>query len=122
MTEIKAVAVNIGSRIRILTSRNPDRIGKCAVIIGARRPGRSAVTGQANYVHPVDIDGVGRFGPTGKPLCIEDGTFEVVSGNAAETKDTMSAEYALKLLRTGDADGVVGSDGIVRLDDEKTGA
>jgi len=112
-----ALEVTIGSRIRILTSRNPARIGATATIIGHRRPGRSVATGLPNFVHPIDVDGVGRT-VNGKPIGVEDGTFEVISGDAVPVKDTMSPAYALKLRSTGDAHGIIGADGIVRLDDE----
>ncbi len=112
-----AQTVEIGSRIKILTSRNPDRIGAIATITGARRPGRSAVTGEPNWVHPVEVDGVGRLS-NGKPIAVEDGTFEVLSGTSLEVKDNMSAAYALKLFTTGDADGPVDANGIAHLDEE----
>lgn len=114
---MSAIQVAIGSRVRILRSRNPDRIGKLATIIGTRRAGRSAVTGMPNYVHPVNIDGVGCF-LNGKPLAVEDGTFEVIYGKYEQLEDAMSAAFSLKLFSTGDADGPVGVDGIARLDDE----
>lgn len=110
-------AISVGSRIRILQSRNPARIGTLATIVGERRPGRSTVTGQPNYVHPVDVDGVGRE-VNGKPLAVEDGTFEVLSGDAKDVKDTMSAAYALRLFSTGDADGPVDENGVAHLDNE----
>lgn len=110
--------VEIGSRIRILQSRNPDRIGKLATITGHRRPGRHAITGQPNYVHPVSVDGVGEY-VNGKPIAVEDGTFEVLSGETKEANDTMSAAFALRLARTGDAEGVVDANGMAHLDHEE---
>lgn len=112
-----AQRVSVGARIRILRSRNPDRIGKLATIIGDRRPGRSVVTGLPNYVHPIELDG-GLRSVNGKPIAVEDGTFEIIIGEAEAAADDMSAAYALKLMATGDADGPIGADGIARLDNE----
>ncbi len=112
------LSAKVGTRIRILTSRNPDRVGKLATIIGERRPGRSSVTGQANYVHPIQLDD-GTTHVNGKPIAVEDRTFEVLSGDTAPVTDRTSAAYALKLQSTGEADGIVGPDGVVRLDDEQ---
>lgn len=114
---MNTLEVSIGARVRIIKSRKSDRVGKLATIIGHRRPGRSP-TGDINYVHPVDIDGVGSLSENGKPLALEDGTFEVIEGEVIAVNDTMSAAYNLKLLRTGDVYGLVGKDGIARLDDE----
>ena len=114
---MNTIKVEIGSRIKILKSRNPARIGAFATIVGERRAGRSVVSGLPNYVHPIAVDGIGET-VNGKPICVEDGTFEVISGKVTSVRDCASAAFVLKLQTTGSADGIKDDNGVTQLDEK----